>query len=683
MISDSDISEFIALVDAAYRLPLEGDAALAPEESLGAVRRMRKESYDEVWRLIGTPPGSKGPNLRQLEGALIKRAVIDEQLVRPRDVVHDLRIGLSTDRRICLPFAEREPWLAALQIIRSALQPESASYVGLERELAVAHAVKRLRDGGYLIDPADDCFKYRPGELERACRDLNGMIAQVGGPLLAKCLLSTLHLVNDRYLIARPSRGMPLMMNTNPSIPYGYLLNLAVRNIGGGCTVGKPAELLSAIVTLATDIVASQDIEHYSIHASWQQNHETLPAFLSDLMSGDHLLTFRQICPKDGLSMLEGLFTWVDERKVFEKLGWTVNDAVLLAKVALNGVSPAAINAVITKGQLSSSGIAKERLDAMMGYFAQSCAEVNREYLLPSDAKKATSREKPFIRLPDGSFMMVCPSMAANAFIGAISAALRAVYPVKDFVATSVGTAAEGMLSAAFTKHGIIPSVTSGKYLDGKEERECDLVLEFEEAVVLIEIKKKSVTNDTYSGYPLAGFMGLGESALSAQMQLGRHELHLRTYGKIEFLDGQVLTWGGRKIERVAVSLYDWGGIQDQAVIRTFIAYLAGAKLEARAATHAMSKRLDETNKTLQALEQQIRHNADPESPIWAQLGNLWFVSIPQLLYLLKEVNRPADFYKTLRMSHAMHIGTLDFYSQLTAWKKMLATMAQQDNGRL
>jgi hypothetical protein len=681
VISDSDISEFIALVDTAYGLPLEGDAALAPEESLGAERRIRNEPYEEVWRLIGRSPITKGPNLRQLEGALIKRAVLDEQLGRPRDVVHALRIGLSTDRRICLPFTERETWLAALQIIRSTLQPESASYVGLERELAVAHAVKRLRDGGYLIDPADDGFKYRPGELERACRDLNGMIAQVGGPLLAKCLLSTLRLVNGRYLIARPSRGVPLTMNTNPSIPYGYLLNLAMRNMGGACTVGTPAERLSAIVSLATDIVASQDIEHYSIHAAWQQNHETLPAFLSDLMSGDHLLMFRQICPTDALTMLEGLFTWVDERKVFEKLGWSVNDAVLLAKVALNGVSPSAINAVITKGRLSSSGIAKERLDAMMAYFADPCAEVNREYLLPSDAKQATSRNKPFIRLADGTFMMIYPSIAANTFVGAISDALRLVYRAKDFVATSVGTAAEGMLSAAFTRHGIIPTVTSGKYLDGKEERECDLVLEFEEAVVLIEIKKKSVTNDTYSGYPLAGFIDLGESALSAQMQLGRHELHLRTYGKIEFLDGQVLTWGGRKIERVAVSLYDWGGIQDQAVLRTFIAYLAGAKLEALAATPAMIKRLDETNKTLQALEQQIRHNADSESPIWAQLGNLWFVSIPQLLYLLNEVDGPADFYKTFLMSHAMHIGTLDFYSQLVSWKRMLAAKAPHDAG--
>jgi hypothetical protein len=150
----------------------------------------------------------------------------------------------------------------------------------------------------------------------------------------------------------------------------------------------------------------------------------------------------------------------------------------------------------------------------------------------------------------------------------------------------------------------------------------------------------------------------------------------------IEFLNGQVRTLGGRRIERVAVSLYDWGGIQDQAVLRTFVAFLAGSRLDAPAAEPEARRRLDKTNKTLQTLQQQFQYTADPTQPIWTQLGNLWFMSIPQLLYLLSEVDGPADFYETFRKCQVMHIGTLDFYSQLTNWKGMLAAKAKHDNGR-
>lgn len=74
-------------------------------------------------------------------------------------------------------------------------------------------------------------------------------------------------------------------------------------------------------------------------------------------------------------------------------------------------------------------------------------------------------------------------------------------------------------------------------------------------------------TKSAMGGQVLDGMIDLALAMVRGQTQLGRHEILLRRQGYIEFEDGTRLELRGRKrINRIAVTLLDWGGVQDRVV---------------------------------------------------------------------------------------------------------------------
>jgi hypothetical protein len=683
VLTNADIATFLSLVDRANRGAAEdtdqpsGDPAtdLIAISAQGSV----KAGFAEVHSLICIPDGRPFSDLRLLLGVLVSRSVLDPSLSIYRDTVRILQFGTNSAKRF-RDFSDSATWIAAIRLLndpefRSRSHFNSDSLIGFERELSVGNAVKRLKAAGYRFRADVRGLLFEDNELTRCCKDLARQIRKVTGQRLLeeifRRIAATVPFVKGRYLISRPSRS-PIGMTAEPSIPYGYLINLAMGHLCTSAELPKKyPKKVGEIIDCATDVVAACDIETFSPYAHTFQSHESLPHFLQDTVLGDQLLTFRQVATHDAAEIIKGVYEWVDEAQMKAALGWSITDAIQLAKALWKLIPSGAPGTVISEATLKTASIETAVLSAMIRVFAHEHVEVNKGFLIPSDAQRANLFLKPLVHLGSKRFFVLCPPISAMAFYEAIATELRKWFSGRAGVQDAdknIGLCVESTLANAFTRRGIPPSAVSKKY----GTLECDLVLETAKTIFLIETKKKPLTRQAQAGNTLQTFVDLVAGVMDSQLQLGRHEIQLRKFGHIEFNDGTRVYLKDRAIARLAVTLLDWGGTQDRIVLKQLASTLIGSALSSPGAATDYQHALAKANVTLSKLQaQQAELQALGVNPR-NLVGNWWFLSVPQLLFVLDGVASADAFEARLRSVSAITFGQLDFYRELNnveAWK--------------
>ena len=239
-----------------------------------------------------------------------------------------------------------------------------------------------------------------------------------------------------------------------------------------------------------------------------------------------------------------------------------------------------------------------------------------------------------------------------------------------------IGLAAERFVHDVLAARGVVAA--SGDYTHpvagAKDEHgECDAVIETTERVVFMEAKKKALTRAASTGGDLSVLSDLGASLFDAQLQAGHHERRLLEVGSLRFDDGTTVVREGRRVERVALTLLDYGGFQDRTVLNHVLNLLRGVGLSTvREPTEKEQNSLDRLTETYKELEAQFAALAELD-PARAESArpffNCWFLSIPQLLVVLDGVTSPQEFEERIgRLRHAT-TGTLDLYYELSMFE--------------
>lgn len=659
MITDRDIEAFIECVDKASQSPLElnGEA--------------REDIQARVHAIIC--PGERSMNdVHALGRTIFRRAQLQPSLhayaVYARHLVH----FTSSEKTFC-DFSETSRWREAIQYLDvlqrlpgSLFDPDRT--VGMERDIAVTSAIERLQQRGYRFSPKDERIDFVEGELDRCAQDLFDDFRKVDGFRISYLLLRHLQKNNrfkgGRYLTGRITRPLA-EANPKPAPPLGYLLNLAAANLSVERVQNCTDETVQKVFEKAADIVAALDVETYNPYAHMYASHERLPIYLREMFIADHALAFRQISPTDALEMVTGLFDWVDNDAVRSKMGWSLEDLFALMQWLFVYVSPEAINATLSRESFAYSGIPEIRLQKLLESISHNPLNINEEYRAP-DATKADASTKPLIATSDGRYFLFSLSICSIGFYEVAAATLRNVFGSR--ADQDIGNAIEPFVARIFRSRGIEPSVLSKKYSMHGVGGECDLIIETDRAILLIELKKKSMTRAAQAGDSYSGFFDLFGGVFSAQEQLGQHELLLRRYGHLEFEDGTQVRLNNRSVERLAVTLLDWGGTQDSMVLRGIAPVLVGSLLNYPSATEDQIKQLAKVNRTLSALGTQqaelLKLGVEPRDLYM----NWSFMSVPQLMALLSGVHNADTFYTALRSIRSVHTGSLDFYQELAWW---------------
>ncbi len=639
------------------------------------------EFQQDVWtrihETICIPEGRPAGDMRALGRILFRRTQLEPELNIYASPARHFMYGTSNGEKL-RSFSEVDKWCEVFRYLDLLHKLpghgfDPSSTVGMERDLAVTGAIIRLQGEGYRFVAKDERINFEEGELERCAADIFDMFRDVDGfrisYLLFKHLQDNKRFKSGRYLTGRISRPTT-ERNPQPALPLGYLLNLAAANLSTEHVKSFSSESAIKILQGASDMVAALDVETYSTYAHTGTSHDRLPIYLQEILIADHVLAFRQIYPADAIEMMLGLFDWVDNEAMRSKLGWAIDDLQSLMQWLFQYVPADSINSTLSRETFDKSEIPGNRLERLLSDISHDPSTVNEAYRTPLDATKADAGMKPLFATNDGRYFLFSPSFSSIGFYEIAATMLRTTFG--SGIDQNIGNAIEPMVAGMFRSRGINPVVVSRKYDMCGTKGECDIAIESDQAIILIELKKKSMTRAAQAGDSYSGFFDLFGGVLSAQEQLGQHEVLLREFGHIKFVDGSQINLDGRRVERLAVTLLDWGGTQDGMVLRAIMSTLVGASLNYAAATAKQSDQLAKLNSTLGALGTQhtklLTLGGDPRD----LLTNWWFMSVPQLMALVRGAHDANGFYGALRRIGSVTTGSLDFYQELE-WRSTLS----------
>jgi hypothetical protein len=123
--------------------------------------------------------------------------------------------------------------------------------------------VKRLVERSFKLRVREGSFEFYDGELERATKLIQGKLSELGaGPFLSNLFgfMSSVCAPYERmYMVPRDYTSWDRM----PSIPFNFLINLAVSTPLKGQDANDPASIWTDVIQLSRDLIATLDLSHF------------------------------------------------------------------------------------------------------------------------------------------------------------------------------------------------------------------------------------------------------------------------------------------------------------------------------------------------------------------------------------------------------------------------------------
>ena len=296
---------------------------------------------------------------------------------------------------------------------------------------------------------------------------------------------------------------------------------------------------------------------------------------------------------------------------------------------------------------------------------------VNSGYLSVSDITKRNYFQRPFIRL-NGAFLYPNEHLSNYGFYATLLRELKSTLPKGKDEGTLVGSALETFIAKQL-QNSNVTFYPGGKYKISadiakdlninSQEGECDFIVETDERIIFIELKRKTLTANARAGNSVQSLVDLSQSLFHALAQTGCHEYCLRKCNALTFMDGTRIELKKRKVERIALSLFDFYGIQDDSFINHLLISFLNASLDSDD-----KKSLVKIEEHLVTIQNQYRtalfkeaYTRDGKYDLHSFM-NCRFLSVPQLLEILKHTGGNEDFEHELMATRHMTTVSKDWY---------------------
>lgn len=547
----------------------------------------------------------------------------------------------------------------------------------------VAKAAKRLQQRGFRLLHNDGVLSLEPTSETKLVEQLEKTIGAIGGINVARRIFKQLtpryEPSQERYHLVRhtsPTGG------GSPTIPFGYLLLLSVKHFAGTGPTKDTDQNWAELLWLATDYAAVLDVQGYTLSIWGSMDAVALLPYLQETALYDTLFCLPQIRGSDVEKIARGILRDYDF-DMKHGSGWSLDNALAVIAVLLE-------NSLAQRGpvRFDVRGIAAACSTVPKNIIQSVIDEIlchphpgaNQRFSKPTDAPQSldpserdagnTFPARPLLSVDRKTYWLMDRSMCAGGCLEALLAVLRT--SDRDFDGR-LGTPIEAFLQDELLAHGI-PSLT-GTYVIHGEDGECDIVVETDQYVIFLEIKKKPLTRRAQAGSDAHVLLDLANSLLAAQVQAGWHEARLQKQGFIELSHAGTKTrleLKGRKVERIAVSLMQFGGFQDRVLLKQFLEGTMNASFGV--GDPAMQKDFTKLNGLLSELREQLRILHPGETDMNHPFFHCWFLSVPQLLVLLDGIQGAEAFRHALWQTRHIVTGSADFYFDNARMRKAAAS---------
>lgn len=636
-------------------------------------------SYELAYKLVRSyisgDSEEVADQLRILTSDLILKGLLAKEKLTPYVNI----VGILREAVRHYPQSRVEPtdWLSAISaVVANQVRFYQYSYneahlLSQERSVvAKAKAANTLREFGYSLTIANGNIVLEEGEEEKIAIEMDSLCKKIGGAALADVVFrANRHTYSkqlERFNIVRRVTSGP--GPADPSVPAGLLLQMANKHMGNKPSGGQSD--WDRLVHLSTASCAMFDVQPYSAFEQMFLKRKSILGFLQKTALYDSIFPFQQMNASHAILMMRGLLGPLGDELSFEgiPLGAVVRVGCLLIQVAEkeNGKT-FSIDYFLS---LTNSN-KKNVKNILKSVFTHQVSGVNLALTFPPRSNDIDATFRPLILDPKGDLYMPPATICAPAVFEAILAFARSAYAEnhkKKSLDNRLGTLMEDFLQKQFSLRGV--QVKTGKYDFGETEEgrsqngECDLVIETDTQIFFLELKKKVLTRLARSGDDVSILMDLSKSVIDSQLQIMRHEYLLKTYGSMKLTSpsGEVveIQHKGRDIERVSVSLTDFGGMQDRLFLNQLLTICCQVEFEHTDLDH--NERLTELNTKLRELRKWAVQLGDFSGPAPRPFNSAWFVSIPQLLMFLDRTKGSAGFEEELRSVRQVSTGSRDLY---------------------
>ena len=425
-------------------------------------------------------------------------------------------------------------------------------------------------------------------------------------------------------------------------IPYNYILQLCVknyskRNYSEKKSISDPN--IQYILELAKCYIVLLGVQKFSKFEDLFISCDNLPYVLKSNLIFDRMFTLNQFnykFMKDTiLDMFNSIFI---EHKLENKLGFSLNDYIDIMEclISLGKIYPVTINISSVKDKLNK--INPQKIDTIIEILSHDKKRINSKF--KNIDSKTTFFKKPLIKIKPDYVDLISIPWCSFAFLEALFNEIRNIGLTID-INSYMGNSLEEMIKSRLEIKNI--KFKTGYY--GQEQ--CDIVLETDNKIAFIEIKKKSITEEAKRGNDVKFIEDISKSLVSSQYQLLKHEYNLRTNGYLDLAKSnnkkmnrgcskQRVTLGDKSIIKISLSLTDYGFINSTHLTRKVLEVLSFVKFTP--IKEYNSKDVENINDYLEKMQKYVEKLikiTSTEIDIKDIFKDTYFISLNQFLYYL------------------------------------------------
>lgn len=538
------------------------------------------------------------------------------------------------------------------------------------KEALISKAVTKLRSYEFVINTCNGNVNINENELNRLTKHIVSRIKSIGGKTILHWCFEKLKPVYDqhygRYFIKRhmngPAQNKPLEFDT----PYGYLIALGVRFIGVGNGVVGPndEDLFKAYagiyemqkVSVYENMLAS-DPEEYATEMMKQVRYDSI--FNLNQYNYLHVeFVIKELLDHVRLSLKQNE---VDE----------IEDCI---DILLGNVSGTALE------KLDLGRYNENERNILESLFSKPHNEINLKVGSVLTIENVEHYLTPLIIVGKVAYCLPAP-------ISSISIYERTLDWVrslgsKDQIGDFLGECFENILVKKLIR--IAPKLHHGKkYLPpsdvckqigvSTDMRECDIIIETETVVYLIEMKKKVLTRVASGGDFRFIIQDVAKSLIDSQIQIGLHEITLREKGLISFIDGTKIELKNRSIERISCSEFDFKSLQDISSCGNIFRLYLGTEIKNVPEQDSKKNQdlLKPFNKSIKILTKQFEISSMKSEYSDGRYMNVRWLSLFQFLTLIENAKNWDGFVEMYKTLGHVSDGTMDWYYQYAYWLQL------------
>lgn len=640
-----------------------------------------KTIYNEIDRLLNDSSGM-GIDVHHTRLQL----VIEEKLNRKSsgEINESLRAFQAIRDAVkgkVLEFSRKPPWIKSIQL---ALLYYSHRKIKAEHGLPdeyefIATSLTYLNNKGFKIEFIDGHINPNDIELKKLFTAIEYRTKKLGKSGFISFMSAIQNKFSEdeqRFFFYRRRQTMPTTQERLP--PHGYAFNLFCKNLDSSkkLKVIDQKRLLEEIQTLSTHLATILDLDKMSPWANINVNQDNIIQKLTEWVLYPEVFYIPQISPIHGKKIFPRIFQLIDNN-TDEGLSDIIRTSKVMEKIEDFIYQKGAICGELSEEEIINLCLdvdSRDNIKAILKSISAPAIEINKGYTSPFDAQKTNIREIPLIKTKSGYIV----TNVGTYNLAKYRALLKVSQMHNPKTEQRLGFALEDFIKENFDRSNIkyihsfnysAPAYIRDVANTKRDKGECDFVIETNEYVYLIEVKKKGLTKESQSGSSLHMIIDAALSFIKSVNQLTVAELILLNEGRISSSNGnEVVELNGRDIFKLVISMEDMASLQCDNIKSSLLHGFYNTKISV--ADSAFNEDADKINKIIdefsllhaELMKKSEKYKSTP-------FHCLSYLSTPQLLTILDDVNNNEDFGSNIYHSNSVVYSLMDWYASYKAAK--------------